>query len=116
MAIASMTGFGSGSATEGAEQIAIELRSVNGKFCEVKARLPRELTALEAGFARLIKERVGRGNIDALVRRTTAGVLSAEPRVNAPLLVAYAAAFRKAARDAGLSEDLALRDLLPLEG
>ena len=116
MAIASMTGFGSGNAAEGTEQIAVELRSVNGKFCEVKARLPRELSALESVLVKLIKERIGRGNVDALVRRTTPGALAAEPRVNAQLVVAYATALRKTARDAGLSEDLALRDLLPLEG
>jgi uncharacterized protein (TIGR00255 family) len=116
MPIASMTGFGSGSATDGAEQITIELRSVNAKFCEVKARLPRELAPLESALVKLLKERIARGTIDALVRRTTAGALSAEPQVNTALVNAYTTALRRAARDAGLAEDLALRDLLPLEG
>ncbi len=33
--IRSMTGFGAGSATVGAERISVEFRSVNHKFCEV---------------------------------------------------------------------------------
>ena len=45
--IQSMTGFGSGRAVAGDEEISVELKSVNHKFCEVKARLPRELAALE---------------------------------------------------------------------
>ena len=40
----SMTGFGAGRARVGDEEVSVELRSLNHKFCEVKARLPRELS------------------------------------------------------------------------
>ena len=36
-----------GRAKAGEEEISVEIRSVNHKFCEVKARLPQELAALE---------------------------------------------------------------------
>src|SRR4051794_19424490 len=101
MSVASMTGFGSGSAIEGAEQITVELRSVNGKFCEVKARLPRELAPFETEFVKQIKGRVARGNVDASVRRGSAENLPAMPVVNAKLVQAYATALREAAKEAG---------------
>jgi len=44
--IRSMTGFGSGRAQTGGETVAVELRSVNGKFCDVRVHLPRDLSAL----------------------------------------------------------------------
>jgi len=37
--IRSMTGFGAGRAGRGGEEIDVEIRSVNHKYCEVKARL-----------------------------------------------------------------------------
>jgi len=37
--IRSMTGFGAGRAQVGGETVAVELRSVNGKFCDVRTHL-----------------------------------------------------------------------------
>jgi len=106
MGIASMTGFAAASATDGAESVQVELRSVNGKFCEVKARLPRELAALETDAVKRIKERLSRGTVDLSVRRTTAAG-GAAPRVNAAALQALAQSAREAAAQAGLSGDAA---------
>ena len=50
--IRSMTAFGAGRASRGGEDVDVEVRSVNHKFCEVKVRLPRELAALETEIAR----------------------------------------------------------------
>ena len=116
MSIASMTGFGGGSAAVGAEQIAVELRSVNGKFCEVKARLPRELAALESDLVKQVKDRIGRGNVDVLVKRTAALGLDAMPQVDGPLLAAYWKALKDAARQADMKDDISVRDLLALQG
>jgi uncharacterized protein (TIGR00255 family) len=111
-----MTGFGNGAATHGTEQISVELKTVNGKFCEVKARLPRELAPLEADFVRLLKDRLARGSVDAQVRRSAVGALAAVPHVDAALAGAYATALREAAKAAGLSAELSVHDLLALEG
>lgn len=116
MALSSMTGFGAGTAQDGGEAIAVELRSVNGKFCEVKARLPRELASLELEIARRVKARIARGNVDVAVRRDGGGSAALAARVNAALLQSYAEALRAAARDAGLEESLGIRDLLGLDG
>ena len=53
-----MTGFGAGRGEAAGEALTVELRSVNGKFCEVKARLPRELGVLEPELVKTVKSRV----------------------------------------------------------
>src|SRR5919204_7060085 len=65
----SMTGFGVGRATVGAEEISVEVRSVNHKYSEVKPRLPRELASFEPALVKAVKERVARGAVDLVIRR-----------------------------------------------
>src|SRR5256886_2577316 len=69
-----MTGFGAGRGETAGEALSVELRSVNGKFCEVKPRLPRELSALEPELVKTLKARVNRGVVEAFVRRDSSGL------------------------------------------
>jgi uncharacterized protein (TIGR00255 family) len=69
----SMTGFGAGGAETGGVSVQVELRAVNNRFCDVNVRLPREISSLEPGVARSIKERFARGRIDATIRREVSG-------------------------------------------
>lgn len=112
----SMTGFGTGRATVAGEEITVEVKSVNHKFCEVKVRLPRELASLEANVARQVKDRVTRGAVEVFVRRfdPLAGV--AVPKVNAALAVEYRRAFAEVAQSLGLPDEVSLRDIMTLEG
>ena len=115
--IRSMTGFGSGRAQVQGETISVELRSVNGKFCDVKPHLPRELLSLESELARTVKARLARGVIDAFVRREgTETARAAVPRVDLPLAAAYAKALREMTASLGLSGEPSLQDLAQLEG
>ena len=113
--IRSMTGFGSGRGAAGDEQAEVEVRSVNHKFIEVKARLPRELSALEVEVVRSVKDRLARGGIDVTVRRTAAaGVLA--PRVDGALAEAYAAAFRELKTRLALAGEITVSDVLAADG
>jgi uncharacterized protein (TIGR00255 family) len=110
--IRSLTGFGAGRAARGGEEIDVEVRSVNHKFCEVKVRVPRELAALELDLARVVKDRLARGGVEVSVRRSGAPA-AMQPRVDA---AEYARAFA-ALRDAvQLPGDLGLRDVLAMDG
>jgi uncharacterized protein (TIGR00255 family) len=113
--IRSMTGFGAGRASSGGEEITVELRSVNQKFCEVKARLPRELAALEPGLVRQVKDRLARGGIDLSLRRTGPGG-SMAPRVDGPLAEAYARAYAEVQVRLGLHDPIRLADIVAAEG
>ena len=115
--IRSMTGFGAGRAQHEGERLSVELRAVNGKFCEVKARLPRELAALEQDLAKGIKARLSRGQIDASVRRESGpGGRGLSPRVDLPLAAAYAKALRELQSQLGLSGEPSVSEVAQLEG
>jgi len=113
--IRSMTGFGAGRATRGGEEIGAEIRSVNHKFCEVKVRLPRELSALEVEIARTVKERLARGGVEVALRRSAARGTVA-PRVDAALAAEYARAFEAVRVQLGLSGAVSLAEVLGAEG
>jgi uncharacterized protein (TIGR00255 family) len=111
-----MTGFGAGTATVGAERISVEARSVNHKFCEVKARLPRELAALETALVRQVKDRLARGAVDVAVHRARAVGGAVVPKVDLDLAREYAAAYRALGQTLAISEPLSLRALFEAEG
>src|SRR5262245_59155921 len=115
MAVLSMTGFGTGAAGAGGEALTVELRSVNGRHCEVKPRLPRELAALESVLVKRVKERLARGNVDATVRRSATGA-SVSARVEPAALAAVAEALKSAAAAAGLEAKVGIADLLQIPG
>jgi len=113
--IRSMTGFGAGRATRGGEEIGAEVRSVNHKFCEVKVRLPRELSSLEVEIARAVKERLARGGVEVALRRNAARG-AAGPRVDAALAAEYARAFEALRVQLGLGGAVSLAEVLGAEG
>jgi uncharacterized protein (TIGR00255 family) len=113
--IRSMTGFGAGRGSVAGEELDVEVRSVNHKYCEVKARLPRELTALEQEVVRAVKERLARGGVEVSVRRTAVGGAVA-PQVDVALAESYARAFADVQKRLGLPGTVTLGDVLAAEG
>jgi len=111
-----MTGFGSGRAIVGTEEVAVEFRSVNGKFCDVKPRLPRELQALEAAAVRQVKERIARGAVDLFVHRSAADGGDLIPKVDEALADRYVEAFRALRDRLGLAGEVTLADVIGAEG
>jgi uncharacterized protein (TIGR00255 family) len=93
----SMTGFGAGRARVGDEEVSVEVRSLNHKFCEVKARLPRELSALEPGVVKQVKDRLARGSVEVQTKRQVMTASGTVPVVDVALAREYARAFRELA-------------------
>ncbi len=115
--ILSMTGFGAGKGQSGEEEISVSLRSVNHKFCEVKARLPYELAPLEAELVRQVKDGLARGAIEASVRRTAGGGRSATTaKVDLELARQYVSALNEAADALSLPRNLGTAELARIEG
>jgi uncharacterized protein (TIGR00255 family) len=113
--IRSMTGFGAGRGGAAAEELEVEIRSVNHKYCEVKVRVPRELAALEVELAKAVRERLARGGIDVSVRRPGASAALA-PRVDAALAESYVRAFTEIQARLGLPGTVTIADVLGAEG
>ena len=108
----SMTGFGSGRATAGAEEITVELRSVNHKFCEVKVRLPRELSSLELAVTKLVKEKLARGAVDVIVKRSARASAGLVPVVDMSLAREYRRAFAEVASALAVPDDTTVKDIV----
>ncbi len=113
--IRSMTGFGAGRAIQAGEEIVVEVKSVNHKFCEVKVRLPRELAALEVEIARAVKERLARGGVEVALRRA-GGRGALAPRVDLALAQEYARAFEEIRSRLALPGAVGLADILAADG
>jgi uncharacterized protein (TIGR00255 family) len=64
----SMTGFGIGEAPAGSGKLALEIRSVNHRFLDVRVRLPRELGDLAAYIDQIAREKLTRGRYEVAVR------------------------------------------------
>lgn len=106
-----MTGFGTGTATAGNESLTVELRSVNHKFCEVKVRLPRELSALEGSLQKIVKDRLARGAVDVSVRRASRTATGVVPQVDLALAREYRRAWGELAKALELPDTVTVRDM-----
>ena len=111
-----MTGFGGGRGEAGGEALTVELRAVNGKFCEVKPRLPRELSSLEPDLVKAIKARISRGMVDVFVRREATNAKGLAPRTDLALAAAYAKALRELKDELGLAGEPTVHDIAAMEG
>src|SRR5258706_15307052 len=63
-----MTGFGLGNASLGAGRVVVEVRAVNGRFLDVRVRMPRELGELSVMVESEARKRLSRGRCDIGVR------------------------------------------------
>jgi uncharacterized protein (TIGR00255 family) len=113
--IRSMTGFGAGRGGAAGETVEAEVRSVNHKFCEVKARIPREMAPLETDLVRQVKDRLARGGVEFTLRRT-AERATLSPRVDVELAAEYARAFEEVRERLGLSGQVSLSEVLSAAG
>lgn len=87
-ALRSMTGFGRARRARGRLAAEAEARSVNGRFLQVRCRLPSDLLRLEPRVEGLVKQRLSRGTVDVAVRLAAAR-RGARPRVNRAVLAVY---------------------------
>jgi len=75
-----MTGFGTGNAALGQGSVAVEVRAVNGRFLDVRVRLPQELADLAVMVEGEARKRLSRGRCDITIR--TEGNVSMGPSLD----------------------------------
>lgn len=113
--IQSMTGFATvRGGVEDFVHFTLTAKSVNHRFLDLHLRLPARCEALEMQVRRVLKDRLRRGHIELTLvveKRSAAG-----PQLNADLLGAHIAAFRKAAELYGLRDEPDLNALIRLPG
>jgi uncharacterized protein (TIGR00255 family) len=98
----SMTGFGIADVPHGAGRVLAEIRSVNGRFLDVRARLPRDLSDLTLFAEHVVRRRVRRGRIELSV--TTEGQVTGPVAIDVPRARAAMAALIDLARELAPNE------------
>lgn len=105
----SMTGFGAARASIGTRMLAIEIRSVNHRYCDVHLHLPHELAGIESRLEARVRKQIDRGRIDVAVELSDAEGAQAAPIVDLMRARAYRDAY------ALLAQELGLDPAIPLE-
>jgi uncharacterized protein (TIGR00255 family) len=110
--IASMTGYGRGEASAKRTTIAVELRSVNSRYLEVSARLPRSLGMRENEIKEIIRKKISRGKITmvAFVEQENDGDIPV--RINASAAKGYYKLLNELRRSVKLKQSVRLEHLL----
>ena len=109
--VSSMTGYGRGEAAGPSGRLAVELKSVNHRFCEVVARLPKGLSALEDRVRREVQGAVSRGRVEVYVTRQESEGPRYGVSIDKPLALAYYNNLKELAAELGLNGGISL-DLL----
>ena len=110
--IASMTGYGRGEASSEGITVAVELRSVNSRFLEVTARLPRLLSLRENETKELIRKKIARGKINLLATVERDSNTELPLKVNASAAKAYYKLLSQLRKAVKLKESVKLEHLL----
>jgi uncharacterized protein (TIGR00255 family) len=113
--IRSMTGFGVAALAKNGIAARVEVRSVNHRYLQVKARLSADLGHLEPGLESAVKERLDRGSvsISVAVDRESGAKRS---RIDAEAAKAYRKSISALAKQLGLREEVRLETLIGLPG
>ena len=114
--IRSMTGFGRASFELGGVPFEVEIRTVNHRHLDIRARLPRSLGELEADLKAQIQEKLKRGKVDASVAVATGAISPPTLEIDRGVADQLVAAARELADVHGLAGGLRVAELLALPG
>lgn len=112
--IKSMTGFGRCLETVGGKDILVEIKSVNHRYYEFSARVPRAYGYLEEKLKGFLQGRISRGKVEVGVTVYNASAENESIEVNRNVAKQYISALRSANEELGLTDDLTLSKLMRL--
>lgn len=103
-----MTGFGRADGETSLGKVFVECRSVNHRFCEISARLPKRLTPFEGRVKETVRSEVSRGKVDLSVKLDQTGEGKIQLAVDFPLTEQYLQALRSMKERFRLEGDVTL--------
>lgn len=109
--IQSMTGFGRAAGTVLGREATVEIKTVNNRFRDVFARLPRQFSALEEPLKKLVGERISRGRVDLNVQVADGGEREKKVSLDLDLARAYHDILTKLKDEFSLSGEVTLQHL-----
>ncbi|OAG27913.1 YicC/YloC family endoribonuclease [Thermodesulfatator autotrophicus] len=112
MSLKSMTGFGRAEEIRDTWSLRVEIKSVNHRFLEIVAKLPRRYQALEERVRRAVREKFLRGRFDIYVQLVGSPPAAQSLSFNETLARQYVEGLRYLKVALGLSGEVETRDLL----
>ena len=103
----SMTGYATAQGRAGDVQIAVEIRSVNGRSLDLKLSVPREYARAESEMRRLVADAMERGRVEVFITRGAA-TSSRSITLQRDVAAAYVRAWQELKREFGLSGNIDL--------
>lgn len=110
--IKSMTGFGRGHKVLNGRDITVEIRLVNHRYYEFSSRLPRSLNYVEERLKSLLQGRISRGKVEVSVLLNNVEAADEKITINRDVVREYIEALRSVKGEFGLTDDLALSNVL----
>ncbi len=110
--IASMTGFGRGTALVGGVTATVEMRSVNNRYLDVSVRLPQNLGEHEGDVQVRVKDAFERGRVSVSIQVEKEADADLPVQVNEQAARAYGRLLADLRRAAGIEAPVRLEDLL----
>lgn len=104
--IRSMTGFGRDHRIIDGREYLIEIRSVNSRYYEFTAKLPRQYMFLEEKLKSLVKAGISRGKVEVSLSIYNIGTSETSVTVNEGVVENYLNVLRAAGEKFGLTDDL----------
>lgn len=111
----SMTGYGRGSASGKKFRASVEVRSVNGRFLEIRSKLPRHLSFLDPIVRQELEQSITRGVVDFVLQLVPVDPSHAIP-FDLSLAQAYLEKSKLLAKQWGIQDGLTSLDVLKLPG
>jgi uncharacterized protein (TIGR00255 family) len=109
-----MTGYGRAQEIVSAKDILVEIRSVNHRYFEFSARVPRAYGYLEEKLKSALNNKISRGKVEVSVSIYNTEGSDAQIEVNKSVAKGYIDALNSANEDINLENDLSLSHLLRL--
>ena len=104
--VRSMTGFGRAQASVEGFNITVEIRSVNHRYFEFYAELPRTYSFLEDKVKALLSTGISRGKVECSIQLEATADESVVVSVNEPLAKGYVDAIKEISEKFSLADDL----------
>ncbi|MGN1081303.1 MAG: YicC/YloC family endoribonuclease, partial [Acutalibacteraceae bacterium] len=104
--VKSMTGYGRAEDIIGGRSISVEVKSVNHRYFDFTAKVPRNYAYLEEKLKSFFQKNVARGKIEVYVNLGSSENADITVEINHPLAKGYVAALRELSETYGLSDDV----------
>lgn len=107
----SMTGYGRSHQIVDGREILVEIKSVNHRYFEFNARVPRAYGYLEEKLKSFVQPNASRGKIEVNVSIYSVEGSDAQIQINRATAAGYVGALRSVRKELGLEDDLSLSAL-----